>query len=99
MNAYRSMVLVSSDPLSMERGAKKVFARLQKEISTFGLEDEISLSMVGDVGRNDAAPIVIVYPEAVVYGPVKEEDVPFLVEETFIQKGALQPDFKLQHEN
>jgi len=81
MNAYRSMVLVSSDPLSLERGAKKVFARLQKEISSFGLENEISLSMVGDVGRNDAAPIVIVYPEAVVYGPVKEEDVPFLVEE------------------
>jgi len=81
MNAYRSMVLVSSDPLSLERGAKKVFARLQKEISTFGLENEISLSMVGDLGRNDAAPIVIVYPEAVVYGPVKEEDVPFLVEE------------------
>jgi len=75
------MVLVSSDPLSLERGAKKVFARLQKEISTFGLENEISLSMVGDLGRNDAAPIVIVYPEAVVYGPVKEEDVPFLVEE------------------
>ncbi len=88
MNAYRSMVLVSSDPLSMERGAKKVFARLQKEISTFGLEDEISLSMVGDVGRNDAAPIVIVYPEAVVYGPVKEEDVPFLVEE-HLYKGRI----------
>ena len=81
MNAYRSMVLVSSDPLSLERGAKKVFARLQKEISSFGLDDEISLSMVGDLGRHDAAPIVIVYPEAVVYGPVKEEDVPFLVEE------------------
>ena len=88
MNAYRSMVLVSSDPLSLERGAKKVFSRLQKEISSFGLEKEISLSMVGDVGRNDAAPIVIVYPEAVVYGPVREEDVPFLVEE-HLYKGRI----------
>lgn len=88
MNAYRSMVLVSNDPLSLERGAKKVFSRLQKEISSFGLEKEISLSMVGDVGRNDAAPIVIVYPEAVVYGPVREEDVPFLVEE-HLYKGRI----------
>lgn len=81
MNAYRSMVLVSSDPVSVERGANKIYELLQKEISAFGLEKEVSLAMVGDVGRNDAAPIVIVYPEAVVYGPVKEHDVHFLVEE------------------
>ena len=29
-----------------------------------------SISMVGDVGRHDAVPMVIVYPEAVIYGPV-----------------------------
>ncbi len=45
------------------------------------LDDEISLTMVGDVGRHDAVPMVIVYPEAVVYGPVTPQDVPFLVEE------------------
>ena len=27
--------------------------------------------MVGDVGRHDAVPLVIVYPEAVIYGPVR----------------------------
>lgn len=81
MKAVRSMVLVSSDPLSMERGAQDVFAQLQSEIKSFNLQDEISLTMVGDVGRHDAAPLVIVYPEAVIYGPVKPEDVHFLVEE------------------
>ncbi len=81
MKAVRSMVLVSSDVHSMEQGAQAVFQRLQKEISRFGLDDEISLTMVGDVGRHDVAPLVIVYPEAVVYGPVKAEDVPYLVEE------------------
>ncbi len=81
MKTYRSMVLVSSDPKSIERGAQEVFQRLQEEVQTFGLQDEISISMVGDIGRHDAIPMVIVYPEAVIYGPVLPEDVHFLVEE------------------
>ena len=81
MKAIRSMVLVSSDPVSIERGANEIYQSLQQEIRSFGLEDEISLTMVGDVGRHDAAPLVIIYPEAVIYGPVKEKDVHFLVEE------------------
>ena len=70
MKTYRSMVLVSSDPDSLARGAQEVFQRLQEEIDAFGLQDEVSVSMVGDIGRHDALPMVIVYPEAVVYGPV-----------------------------
>ena len=81
MKIKRSMVLVSNDPLSIEKGAEKVFARLSEEIKSFKLEDEISLSMVSDIGRNDASPLVIVYPEATIYGPVSPEDVHFLVEE------------------
>ena len=81
MKIKRSMVLVSNDPFSIEKGAEEVFSRLSEEIKSFNLEDEISLSMVSDIGQNDAAPLVIVYPEAVVYGPVKPEDVHFLVEE------------------
>jgi NADP-reducing hydrogenase subunit HndC len=81
MKPVRSMVLVSSDAQSMARGAQQVYQRLQEEIKSFGLESEISLSMVGDVGRHDAAPLVIVYPEAVLYGPVQPDDVHHLVEE------------------
>lgn len=88
MKTYRSMVLVSSDPQSLELGARDVFEKLQAEISKFGLNEEVSLSMIGDVGRHDALPMVIVYPEAVVYGPVKSTDVPFLVEE-HLYKGRI----------
>lgn len=88
MKAYRSMVLVSSDPASMERGAQQVFQSIQEEINSFGLQDEISVSLVGDIGRHDAIPMVIVYPEAVVYGPVRPEDVHFLVEE-HLYKGRI----------
>ena len=93
MKPYRSMVLVSSDPRSMENGAQDVYNRLQSEINKFDMGEEISLSMVGDVGRNDASPIMIVYPEAVIYGPVKEDDVPFIVEE-HLYKGRIATDYQ-----
>ncbi len=88
MTAYRSMVLVSSDPDSLARGAQQVFQCIQDEIAAFGLQDEVSVSLVGDIGRHDAIPLVIVYPEAVVYGPVRPEDVHFLVEE-HLYKGRI----------
>lgn len=93
MKSYRSMVLVSSDAESLSRGANEVFSKLQSEIKSYGLENEISLSMVGDVGRHDAAPLVIVYPEAVIYGPVRPENVPHLVEE-HLYKGRIVADLQ-----
>jgi len=88
MKTYRSMVLVSSDAASLERGSQQVFERIQEEITAFGLQDEVSVSMVGDIGRNDAVPLVIVYPEATIYGPVSTDDVHFLVEE-HLYKGRI----------
>lgn len=88
MKAYRSMVLVTNDPQSIAMGAQSVYQRLEEEIKTFGLENEISLSTVGDIGRHDAVPMVIVYPEAVIYGPVSSNDVHYLVEE-HLYKGRI----------
>ncbi len=88
MTAIRSLVLVSSDSESMDRGAQAVYDNLQQEIKAFGLQDEIPVTMVGDVGRHDALPMVIVYPEAVIYGPVKPDDVHHLVEE-HLYKGRI----------
>ncbi len=88
MKIKRSMVLVSNDPHSIEKGADKVYQRLADEIKAFNLNEEISLSMVSDIERSDASPMVIVYPEATVYGPVTPEDVHFLVEE-HLYKGRI----------
>jgi len=88
MRIKRSMVLVSNDPLSIERGAEQIYQRISEELKSYQLEDEISLSMVSDIGRSDASPLVIVYPEAVVYGPVKPDDVKFLVDE-HLYKGRI----------
>lgn len=91
MKMIRSMVLVSGDVISLERGAEQVFQALQTAVQDFGLSDEVSVMMIGDVGRHDALPMVIVYPEAVVYGPVLPEDVRYLVEE-HLYKGRIATD-------
>ena len=93
MKTKRSMVLVSNDPASQKKGASEVFNQFSKELAAFNLTDEISLSMVSDIDRDDIAPFVIVYPEAVIYGPVKPEDVHHLVEE-HLYKGRVATDLK-----
>ncbi|MDF1518932.1 MAG: NADH-quinone oxidoreductase subunit NuoF [Brevefilum sp.] len=81
MKTTRSMVLVSSDPESLDRGALDVFSLLQKQITKFGLEEEIALSMITDISKHAMSPLVLVYPDAVIYGPVTTDDVPRIVEE------------------
>jgi NADP-reducing hydrogenase subunit HndC len=81
MKYVRSMVLVSNDPESVRRGSQEVFSRLEKEIAALGLGEEISLSQISDTGRSDALPMVVVYPEAVAYGPVKPDDAAEIVSE------------------
>jgi NADP-reducing hydrogenase subunit HndC len=81
MKATRSMVLVSSDQDSLDRGALDVFTTLQQQIAAFGLDEEISLSMISEVSKKPQNPLVLVYPDAVIYGSVTPEDIPHIVEE------------------
>ena len=88
MKVTRSMVLVSSDPESLDRGALDVFSTLQKQITKFGMEEEISLSMISDISKSVLSPLVLVYPDAVIYGSVTTKDVPKIVEE-HLYKGRI----------
>jgi len=61
MSRIRSLVLISSDPYSINRGAHEVFERVKEEVSRLGLQEEIEISMIRDTGRHDVAPLVIIY--------------------------------------
>jgi len=98
MNSIRSMVLVSSDPKSLKEGAQKVFEAFEKEIKVAGLENEVELRMVEDFGRHESVPMVVVYPEAVVYGPVKPTNVHHLVEE-HLTKGNIATELQMHAED
>jgi NADP-reducing hydrogenase subunit HndC len=88
MKTIRSMVLVSGDARSLARGAEAVFQRLQSELRRLGLQDEVAVALIGEVGRSDALPLVIVYPEAVLYGPVTPDDAAEIAGE-HLYKGRL----------
>ena len=88
MKSIRSMVLVSNDPASVERGAEEIFRTFQAEIRSLGLIDEIKVGTISEVGERDDLPLVIIYPEAVVYAPVTADDVHILVEE-HLQNGQI----------
>ena len=90
MKVIRSMVLVSVDDTSLERGAQDVFRALLDEIDEFGLSDQVAVTTIRDAGVGADTPVVIVYPDAAVYGPVTVADVHTIVEE-HLYKGNIVP--------
>jgi NADP-reducing hydrogenase subunit HndC len=91
MKINRALVLVAGDPRSAVNSGQAVFDCLQAEVECLGLADEVAVSLIGDIGRQDILPAVLVYPEAVVYGPVTPAAVPHLVEE-HLYKGRVVPE-------
>jgi NADP-reducing hydrogenase subunit HndC len=90
MTAIRWMVLVSSDPESMQRGAGEVYRNLQEEIKLAGLVDEVSLNMIANPGSRTDLPLVIVYPDATVYGSVRPKDAHLIVQQ-HLKMGQIVP--------
>jgi NADP-reducing hydrogenase subunit HndC len=81
MKTIRSMILVSEDEESNRLGGRELVQCLQSALQEFGLEDEVAVATITDLDRHDSLPLVMVYPEAVIYGPVAPADARFLVEE------------------
>jgi len=76
----RATILVSGDPQSLGRGAEEVKIAIEAELSFYGLENEIEVGFGGGMTRTDMLPTVSIYPEGVVYGPVKPPDGALIVE-------------------
>ena len=91
MKTKRSMILVSNDPESIRLGANEIIQHLNESLAAYGLQDEVDVTTVSDINRSNILPLVVVYPEAVVYGPVKISDVRYLVEE-HLYKGRIVND-------
>jgi NADP-reducing hydrogenase subunit HndC len=75
----------------VQRGSQEIYRLLQEKLAAYGLTDEVALTNIADTGRSDVAPLVIVYPEAVVYGPVTPDSVQRIVEE-HLYKGRVAED-------
>ncbi len=91
MKTKRAMILVSNDPESIRLGANEIIQHLNEALAAYDLQDEVDVSTVSDTGHSNIHPLVVVYPDATVYGPVKPSDVRYLVEE-HLYKGRIVDD-------
>jgi len=67
-------------------GTDEVKDALDKEISQNGLKDKVEVKVTGCHGFCEKGPIVVIHPEGTFYSQVKAEDVPEIVNETFVKK-------------
>ncbi|HRK88499.1 MAG TPA: NADH-quinone oxidoreductase subunit NuoF [Anaerolineales bacterium] len=91
MKTKRAMILVSADSESIRLGANELLENLKEALDAYGLQDEVDIATIADTGRSNILPIVVVYPEAAIYGPVKPGDARYLVEE-HLYKGRIAED-------
>ena len=55
MKVVRSMVLISNDPESIVRGSETIYNAFQEQLRQFDLSDEVSVSLVNDIGQSYAS--------------------------------------------
>jgi len=93
MQTKRAMILVSHDAESIRLGADELIAHLNEALIAYDLQDEVEVTTLSDVGNLNLniLPLIAVYPEATIYGPVKPGDARYLVEE-HLYKGRVAND-------
>jgi NADH:ubiquinone oxidoreductase subunit F (NADH-binding)/(2Fe-2S) ferredoxin/Pyruvate/2-oxoacid:ferredoxin oxidoreductase delta subunit len=93
MAFYRSTVLVSVDPICVEKGAYEIIDALHDELIKQGLIDEVRVLETPRLGDPQTeGPDMVVYPEGTHYINLNKEILPKLVEEHFI-KGRILQDY------
>jgi NADH-quinone oxidoreductase subunit F len=90
MKVFRSHLLLCGGTGCHASGSLNVKKALLAELNKRGLAEEIKIVETGCNGFCAMGPIMVVYPEGVIYMQIKNEDVPDLVEEHFIKGRTLQ---------
>jgi len=91
MAYYRSTVLVSMDPVCIDKGALDVKAQLIKELTKHNLSEEVQVLDIPRVGDPDTdGPDILVYPEGSHYIQLTPATVGPIVMEHFIKGRELQ---------
>lgn len=57
---------------------------LKSEIKRRGLKASVRANKAGCLDQCEMGPVLVIYPQAIWYGGVREKDVPRIVEETII---------------
>ncbi len=82
---YRANVLVCGGTGCTSSDSAHVLKALQQELTKRGLDKEVRVVPTGCRGFCSMGPVVMVYPEGILYCQVQAADVPVLVEETLLK--------------
>jgi NADH-quinone oxidoreductase subunit F len=90
MKVFRSHFLICGGTGCHASGTAKVKKALIEEIDKRGLSKDVKIVETGCNGFCALGPIMVAYPEGVVYMSMKPEDMPELVEEHLVKGRILQ---------
>ncbi|HDD52457.1 MAG TPA: NADH-quinone oxidoreductase subunit NuoF, partial [Thermosulfidibacter takaii] len=82
---YRAHVLICAGTGCVASGAYKVMDVFIEEIRRQGLDAEVKVVKRGCGGTCDLGPVVVIYPDMILYARVQPEDVPLIVEEHLLK--------------
>lgn len=85
MAFYRAHVLVCGGTPCLLKGARAIKDGLVKEVDRVGLAEEIRIIETGCLGPCDEGPVILIYPEGVMYTRLSATDLPRLVEEHLLK--------------
>ncbi|TET38002.1 MAG: NADH-quinone oxidoreductase subunit F [Planctomycetota bacterium] len=77
-------IVTSVGTCGLARGSNEVVDAIRKELDRQKLADSVSLRTTGCHGFCEIEPVVVVYPQRIVYQHVKPEDVPEIITETIV---------------
>ncbi len=90
MKVFRSHFLICGGTGCHASGTLKVKQALQAELDKRGLSNEVRIVETGCNGFCALGPIMVAYPEGVIYMSMKPEDMPELVEEHLVKGRILE---------
>jgi NADH-quinone oxidoreductase subunit F len=80
----REAILSADSTCCVLRGSKGVAEAFTAEIRKRDLGKSVGLRLAGCLGFCEIEPMVIILPERILYGKIKPEDVPEIVEQTLV---------------
>jgi len=82
---YRAHVLCCRGTSCTAGGSADIFELFREEVGNRGLQEDILISISGCHGLCSIGPIVVIYPEDILYCQVEPSDVTEIVEKTLVR--------------
>ncbi|MBL7061302.1 MAG: 4Fe-4S binding protein [Dehalococcoidia bacterium] len=89
-NSDRTCIITSVGTCGLARGAADVARAIYQTISDFNLKDSVDVRTTGCHGFCEIEPVVLIYPEGILYQHVTPADIPEIISESVIKKNVVE---------